>query len=222
MKHIKLFFVCLLMAVLSIGQVWGADRTLIIDGSQLSSTATSSGATKKYGNSDKDSVTITFSDGAKSTSSSGNNKFTSSAILIGKSGKYFYNSTAVPGTITKFELYSNQGASTNVSVSVTFSQHPLTAAGTGTDTLYTAQLSTANKVYDCSAKIPTGAKYFYYKVTNSYNSQVEIRITYTPASTSTNPTVFCEPVFGPFWPFWTNLAPPRNRSPLTLISFSVS
>ena len=171
----------IVLLTLGVGSAWGTDRTIIIDGTPLSSTATSAGDAKRYGNSDKDSVTITFSAGAKQQSSSGDNKFTEKAILIGKADTYFYNSTAVPGTITKFELYANKGASVSVSVSVTFSKYPLTAAGTGSDTLYTQTLSTVDQVYDCSAKIPSGAKYFYYKVTNKYNSQVEARITYTPS-----------------------------------------
>ena len=151
---------------------WGAEKTLIIDGSKLTSTATTSATDYTYGD-----FTITMSDGAKSQSSSGDNKFADNAILIGKSGKYIYNKTPFGKKITKFELYANKGASTKVSVGVLFSTTAISAYATGTNT-YTATLSTVDKVYDCSSKIPEGAKYFWYQVTNANNSQVMFRITY--------------------------------------------
>ena len=155
---------------------------IIIDGSKLSSDATSNVSTIKYGNVQEDSIDVVFSDGAKYyTSNSSQNHFgNTKAIFIGKTGKYIYNSSPLPGDIKKFELYANYGASANVQVSVTFSRYPLTEAASAGDTLYTAALSTLDSVYDCSAKIPIGAKYFYYKVTNNYNSQVQFRITYEP------------------------------------------
>lgn len=155
------------------GQGGGEIKTLIIDGSKLTSTATTSATDYTYGD-----FTITMSDGAKQQSSSGDNKFTDSAILIGKSGKYIYNKTPIPGKITKFEIYANKGASTKVSVGVLFSKTAISAYATGTNT-YTATLSTLDNVYDCSSKIPDGAKYFWYQVTNANNSQVQFRITYT-------------------------------------------
>ncbi|MBQ0076290.1 MAG: bacterial Ig-like domain-containing protein [Bacteroidales bacterium] len=152
--------------------VWGAEKTLIIDGSKLTGTATTAATNYTYGD-----FTITMSDGAKSQSSSGDNKFADNAILIGKSGKYIYNKTPFGKKITKFELYANKGASTKVSVGVLFSTTAISAYATGTNT-YTATLSTVDKVYDCSSKIPDGAKYFWYQVTNSNNSQVMFRVTY--------------------------------------------
>lgn len=155
------------------GQGGGTTKTLIIDGSKLTSTATTAATDYTYGD-----FTITMSDGAKAQSSSGDNKFTDSAILIGKSGKYIYNKTPIPGKITKFEIYANKGASAKVSVGVLFSTTAISTYATGTNT-YTATLSTLDNVYDCSSKIPDGAKYFWYQVTNANNSQVQFRITYT-------------------------------------------
>ncbi len=166
--------------------VTAAKPKIIIDGVPLTGTATTEASTKKYGNADEDSIDVVLSNGAKQQAVPANtsNSFTGTtdgkAILIGKQGTYIYNSTPLPGDMKKFELYANGGASAKVEVSVTFSRFPLTEAAEEGDTLYTALLSTLDHVYDCSTKIPTGARYFYYKVTNAYNSQVQFRITYEP------------------------------------------
>lgn len=41
-----------------------------------------------------------------------------------------------------------------------------------------------DNVYDCSSKLATGTKYFWYQVTNANNSQVQFRITYTTSAAS--------------------------------------
>ncbi|MBR6345851.1 MAG: chitobiase/beta-hexosaminidase C-terminal domain-containing protein [Bacteroidales bacterium] len=148
---------------------------LIIDGSQLTSTATTGTTTKTY-----DGVSVTFSDGAKSQSSSGDNKFTSSAILIGKNGKNIH--ATVPGIITKFEIYANKGASAKVSVGVNFSSSAISSYNANAANTYTETLSTLDHVYDCSSSLPSNANSFWYQVTNANNSQVEFRITYTPSN----------------------------------------
>jgi hypothetical protein len=153
------------------------DKTIVIDGSQFTSTATTEEVTKTFGN-----VPVVFSSGAKQQSSTGDNKFTDKAILIGKLGAYIYNSDPIPGTITKFEIYANKGASAKVSVGVNFSDSPISAYDSELSSTYTATLSTLDSVYDCSDKLPEGAKYFWYQVTNANNSQIEIRITYTPSN----------------------------------------
>ncbi len=150
-------------------------KVLIIDGSQLSSTATSDVDTKTYSG-----IDVVFSKGAKQQSVSGNNSFsTEPAIFIGKAGTYIYNKTAIPGKITKFEIFANGGsASTNVSIGVNFSAESISEYSSSADNTYTAQLITKDKIYDCSDKLPENAKYFWYQVTNKYNSQVQFRITY--------------------------------------------
>ncbi len=148
-------------------------KVLIIDGSQLTSSATSKDSTSTYSG-----IDIVFSKGAKQQSSSGDNKFTDTAILIGKSGAYIYNKTAIPGKIVKFEIYANKGASTKVSVGVNFSSTAISNYSGSAANTYTATLSTQDKVYDCTDKLPEGAQYFWYQVTNKYNSQVQFRITY--------------------------------------------
>ena len=148
-------------------------KVLIIDGSQLSENTSEGDVTKTYSG-----IDIVFSKGAKQQSSSGDNKFTDNAILIGKSGTYIYNKTAIPGKIVKFEIYANKGASKKVSVGVNFSAESISAYSTSAANTFTATLDNVDKVYDCSDKLPEGAKYFWYQVTNSNNSQVQFRITY--------------------------------------------
>lgn len=175
MKKVLFLTTALIMSAM----MWaGETKTLIIDGSQLTSTATSAVTDFTYGD-----FTIAMSDGAKFQASSGDNRFegTDKAILIGKSGKYIYNKTPF-GKITKFEIYANKGASAKVSVGVLFSTTAISSYSEGANT-YTATLSTLDNVYDCSANIPDGAQYFWYQVTNAYNSQVMFRITYEDGGT---------------------------------------
>ena len=153
----------------------GDPVVLIIDGSLLSSTATSETTTKVY-----DGVNVVFSDGAKKQTSTGDNKFTASAILIGKTGKNIH--ATVPGTITKFEIYANKGASASVSVGVNFSSSAITSYNANAANTFKATLSTLDHIYDCSSSLPNNANSFWYQVTNSNNSQVEFRITYIPSN----------------------------------------
>ena len=149
------------------------DKVIIIDGSQLSSSLTSTDTELSYGG-----VTVVFSDGAKYQTSTGENNFSEKAILIGKKDKYIYNKTAVPGKIVKFEIYANKGASAKVSVGINFSGSPITAYDADAANTFTATLSELDSVYDCTDKLPADAKYFWYQVTNANNSQVQFRITY--------------------------------------------
>lgn len=147
--------------------------TIIIDGSQLTSTATTSPVTNSFGG-----VSLVLSSGAKLQGSSGANRFTDNAILIGKSGAYIYNSSAIPGRITKFEIYANKGASTKVSVGVNFSNSSISEYDENANNTYSATLNTVDAIYDCSSNLSSNCKYFWYQVTNSNNSQVQFRITY--------------------------------------------
>ena len=148
-------------------------NVILIDGSQLTSTATTEVTEQTF-----NGVTVVFSPGAKVQGSTGENRFSDSAILIGKSGAYIYNKTAIPGKIVKFEIYANKGASAKVSVGVNFSDSPISAYDASAANTFTATLENLDTVYDCTDKLPTDAKYFWYQVTNSNNSQVEFRITY--------------------------------------------
>lgn len=167
----------------------------IIDGEPLTTTATTEATTKTYTGTDGSStVNIVFSDGAKkqAVGTGAVNNFSSNpAILIGKTGKNIHNSTPFPGKITKFELYYNKGAAKGTSISVTFSTTLLTEAATSGDNLYTVTFTNdtdKDKVYDCTSKVPEGARYFWYQVTNNNNSQVQFRVTYEadPTAPSVN------------------------------------
>ena len=159
------------------------DSPIVLDASSMSlgSTATSStGAEKTYGG----VKYIVASAKSQAVQSGATNNFTDNAtMLIGKSGAFIYNSDAIPGTITKIEVYANKGASSKVSIGV--STHATAAITSAPSTWgYATTMSTLDNVYDASAAIVTGAKYFRYQVTNANNSQVQIRITYS-ASTKT-------------------------------------
>ena len=149
--------------------------TIIIDGSTLTSTATTADSDHTFGG-----ITFTMSKGAKYQTASGSNKLAGKAILIGKTGAYIYNKAAIPGRITKFEIYANKGASTSVNIGVNFSSSAITSYSASAANTYTKTLSTLDSVYDCSDKLPADARYFWYQVTNDKNSQVQFRITYIP------------------------------------------
>lgn len=78
--------------------------TIIIDAFDLGKDATTSDTDHTFGG-----VTLTYSKGAKKQLATGATKAFSDkgAILIGKSGAYIYNKTAIPGVITKFEIYAH-------------------------------------------------------------------------------------------------------------------
>jgi len=151
--------------------------TIIIDAFDLSKDATTSDTDHTFGG-----VTLTYSKGAKKQLATGATKAFSDkgAILIGKSGAYIYNKTAIPGVITKFEIYANKGASAQVEVGINFSNSVISGYDANATNIYTAKLSTIDSVYDCSASLSKDAKYFWYQVTNDKNSQVQFRITYIP------------------------------------------
>lgn len=157
----------------------GETKTLIIDGSKLTSTATKADSTLKYGDFD-----ITFSKGARSQAASGTNKFegTKDAILIGKSGAYIYNAAPIGTKITKFEIFANGTASKKVSIGINFSAKKITKYNDSSANTFTGTLSSVDHIYDASSKLPTDATYFWYQVTNANNSQIMFRITYENVS----------------------------------------
>ena len=161
------------------GSVSKEPVVIILDAKSLNlnTTATTADSEVSAGN-----VTFVLSKGAKSQSSTkAQNSFSDNAsILIGKSGAYIYNKTAIPGVITKFEIYANEGASKKVTVGVNFSNSPIESYSANAANTYTANLKNLDTVYDCSNNLPSDAKYFWYQVTNSNNSQVQFRITYIP------------------------------------------
>ena len=150
--------------------------TIIIDAFDLGKDATTSDTDHTFGG-----VTLTYSKGAKKQLATGATKaFSDKGAILIKSGAYIYNKTAIPGVITKFEIYANKGASAQVEVGINFSNSVISGYDANATNIYTAKLSTIDSVYDCSASLSKDAKYFWYQVTNDKNSQVQFRITYIP------------------------------------------
>ena len=144
----------------------------------------------------KDATTLNATDGmqylaaaggsnsvkATDNNASGNKAFNTSAkaIIMGKSGAYLYNKDAFQKSIGRVDIFSNTGASTNVSVSVDFSN---SSACSSSYTTGAKTLSTANAVYSFNPSI-LDAKYFRVQVTNAYNAQIQIKVVFRVATTS--------------------------------------
>ena len=150
------------------------------------------------------------------------NSFTNGyTILIGKTGKYLYNTTPFGDGITKFEVYANKGASTKVSVGVNFSTTSISSYDANAANIWTMTLDQEDHVYDASESLPTtgGAKYFWYQVTNDKSSQVQFRITYiSRESTTTYYTrVFTKEITASQWNF---IASPVGSAPTNIDDLS--
>ena len=195
MKKFFTLFAFVMMVVLA----QAATKTMIIDGSKFTTTATTQYTTQTYlsdvADETSEGITIGFSSGAKKLgSNNASQAFTDKgSVFIGKAGAYIYNVDAIPGKITKFEIYANYGASAKVSVGVNFSSSAITSFNSAAQYTYSATLSKLNSVYDCTSSLPDDAKYFWFQVTNANNAQVQFRITYetgsTPAVTVATPAI---------------------------------
>lgn len=200
-KSLKLFLSLLMLCCISAGSVW-ANKTIVFT----------------VGNSDSGTTAASIN-----TSSSDDVATLSSSYCYARTSGMWISSSNNAGTATLTMKEAGQVKASKIvttlagtmsgaiSIQVTYTDNSTstkTSLGTATgDTAYALDPTKTIKSIQYTAA----------KKAKASISQLIIH----EASTSTNPTVFCEPVFGPFWPFWTNLAP-RNRSPLTLISFSVS
>jgi hypothetical protein len=157
------------------------DKVIIIDGTQLTSTATDKDTEKTYGG-----VSVVFSKGAKiqniqtTGTDPAQNAFegVTKAILIGKKDAYIYNKAAIPGKIKKFEMYVNKGASAKVTVGLNFSDTAIEAYSATAAHAYAATLENRDTVIDLTEYLSDNAKYFWYQVTNENNSQIVFRIEY--------------------------------------------
>lgn len=115
-----------------------------------------------------------------------NNISTGRTILIGKEGANLHNTTTFGDGITKFEIYANKGAAQAATAGVYFSTSEITEYTTGDNTWESNSSGMgSDKLYDASSAIPSGAKYFWYQVTNDKNTQVQFRITYTATESIT-------------------------------------
>ena len=99
---------------------------------------------------------------------------------MGKKDAYLYNNYAFQKSIGRIEIFSNSGASTNVSVAVNFSA---SSACSSSYTTGAQTLSTANAVYTFAPSI-LNATYFRVEVTNAYNAQIQIKVVFRIATTS--------------------------------------
>ena len=163
----------------------------VIDGSQLTSTATTEATQIEFTavTDNTKTLTVSFSEGAKLQASAGDVRFSDAAILIGKKDKHIHNTTALPAKVTKFEIYYNKGASAAATASLDFSASPLTAAKETSDV--TLAFSEVDKVYEITT-VPSDARYFWYQVTNAYNTQVQFRIYYQTDPTAIDNTEVAE------------------------------
>jgi len=143
-------------------------------------------------------TTLTATDGMKYKAAAGGSNYvkktagigdkaydtSSKAIQIGKSGAYLYNNDAFDNPISTFKIYSNSGASTNVSVAVEFSTSKIDTA-ISSDTTHKSTLSTTNTAdYDFTySDMSAGYTFFRLQIMNAYNAQIQIEITFVEPST---------------------------------------
>lgn len=169
-----------LLVLLTFAGVNAWADVLIIDGDNDDLTTTqASSATDYTYTADNSSSYIIKMLGAKYValgSQASNNLSSGRAILIGKTGKYMYNTTAFGNKITGFKVYNNKGGSTNVSISVCFSSSSITSLCQSP--AYSATLSTADAQYDLSTYLASTDKFFYLQVTNDYNAQIQVEVTF--------------------------------------------
>ena len=127
MKKLKLFFACLLMAVLSIGQVWAATAT---------STLTFSAKCNGSGTADDDVAWTVTSDGTESTydGTKGIHYGTSSAQV-----QYIRLSTSgISGTISQVVVNASVGSGVSATVAVKVGSTDFTCGGNTTTSLSTS------------------------------------------------------------------------------------
>ena len=101
MKHLKLIFACLLMSVLSIGQMWAADDVNVELCTSWSSTmAYATAYTHDYTINDLNGGTTTMTLGVQGVYRQSN---ANTYFQMNKKSGYFKNTTKLPGKITKIE-----------------------------------------------------------------------------------------------------------------------
>lgn len=186
MKHLKTIFACMLMAVLSIGQMWGTTSTLTLSSSNKF--GTSSGSTKKSSD-NAITWTATTTTGAIQNTYSG----TSSGQYDGQ--QFGTGTTAWTGTfttssisskrITSVAIVANTGGSATLNVSVgsstyTTANQSVTKKSGQTGNTYTFN---GNSTGNITITVSSTSKAFYLK---------SIAVTYEESS-GNNPTVLVDP-----------------------------
>lgn len=156
------------------GECPEADPYFVLDATSFELTSTYSEGTATFEN-----VDYAYKNAkSQNLGSSPKNNFNSNATILldGANGGYFYNTSAIGTKISKLEVYSNIGSSTNVGnkIAIDFSDKPLTSAKETPD--YEEALTTADHVYSYT---PTGSNpYFRIGTTGTKNPQIQIRISY--------------------------------------------
>jgi hypothetical protein len=174
MKRLKLFFACLLMAVLSIGQVWAVDPTISWDFKTLQATSgTQSGITWETGKTGSANATVC----------NGTNGLVLYGVASG--GGYFQTTSAISGTITNVNIVSTAKKNT-----------PKYTVYCSTDGSTWDEIATAQTAGTKDHAV-TGS-YTYVKVANTTAATAQlgvasITVTYTPSGSSTQPTVSADP-----------------------------
>ena len=147
------------------------DYKYLLDGTSLGL-----GSDLGDGSSTISNVSFSYAQAKNQTVSGTNALSTNPAIFLAAESGYIYNSDALGGKITKFELFVNSTASTKAAVQLSFSTSVLSEAKETPDYSYT--LSTTNTVIE-PANLPDLMTYFRIDSVSSDGKacQIQIRIT---------------------------------------------
>lgn len=174
MKNLKTIFACLLMAVLSIGQVWAVDPTISWDFKTLQTTSgTQSGITWETGKTGS----------ANATTCNGTNGLVLYGVTSG--GGYFQTTSAISGTITNVNIVSANKKNT-----------PKYTVYCSTDGSTWDKIAT-DQTAGTKDHAVTGS-YTYVKVANTTAATAQlgvasITVTYTPSGGGSTPTLSVDP-----------------------------
>ncbi len=168
----KIFLIS--VALFAFTMVFAETKTVILDGRNLTSTATEAESSIT-----QDDIKYTISKGAKAKERPKTSKIefadVTQCIFIGEKKTYIYNQTPFGAGITKFEIYTNAGQpSVLVTTDISFSETPITESTENKIEIGTPTIDAIKEIEN----IPENAKYFYWTVTSSHNAQVAFRITY--------------------------------------------
>lgn len=204
MKHLKLFFACLLMAVLSIGQVWGgtATETIAMQGFAGLSSSGYQNVTVSGTSAESEIAMVAYAfNPATGQVRGGKTAVAGASVTSSDANKNWslYNSAAMPGAITaikvtqtatgsnKFQnkLYVSLGTATQGAVTTITSAQAQDAGGTATEINFTID---GTKNYTFFKLLSTE------KFTSGTVAGVVVEVTYTTSGGGTDkPTPFFEP-----------------------------
>ena len=158
MKKLKLFFACLLMAVLSIGQVWAAE--------ELKATLDfTSQANWNIPTSGTNTAAASFTDGTYTIqlAATTNYKLNSGYLILGKSG----SSLTLPAfewTTTKILVTGTSGASTSVKQNIFVGSDAVSTETTGAQNV--------TNTYEIASASQAAGTIYILKITSAHNTQI--------------------------------------------------